>query len=312
MNLKDIVSILPENIKTEVQAIKQLDLLEEIRLKVYKPLQFQIKSKNIVRQYLCTPEDISTFLQRISNYSLYAFEEELKQGYITIKGGHRVGLCGTCVLEQGRIKTIKNIASVNIRIGREVKGCSKKIWGEIISDGVLSNTLIVSPPGCGKTTLLRDMCRELSEGISEFCVDGKKVCVIDERSEIAACSKGIPQFDVGIRTDVLDGCPKNEGIMMAIRSLSPDIIICDEIGTPKDVESLLMACNAGVILIASIHGYSLRDIFRRAVFKELMENQVFKKVVILSSAHGPGTIENIYDLSEKLLVRGADVIEAAI
>ncbi|WP_368259762.1 stage III sporulation protein AA [Clostridium paraputrificum] len=265
--------------------------LQEIRLKIEKPIIITSSKGEVVLSYILGREDIKYILQRISNYSLYAYEEEIRQGFITIRGGHRVGLAGECVMDNGKVKTIRNISSLNIRICREILGCSKKVMKYIVEDKKVLNTLIISPPKCGKTTILRDIARNLSDG-------GKKISIIDERSEIAASYLGVPQMKVGIRTDVLDNCLKSEGLIMAIRSLSPEIIICDEIGTLKDIEALIMAFNSGVNIIVTLHGESIDDLTNRSVFKELLENNVVERVILLSNREGVGTVENVYSLSK--------------
>lgn len=263
--------------------------LQEIRIRAEKPVIVIDEAGEHVLKYIVSREDIKYILQRISNYSLYACEEDIRQGFITIKGGHRVGLAGECVMDGGKIKTIRNISSLNIRICKEIKGCSKEIIGCIYRDKKVCNTMIISPPKCGKTTILRDIARVLSE-------EGKKVSIIDERSEVAACYQGIPQMDVGIRTDVLDNCLKSEGMIMAIRSLSPEVIVCDEIGTIKDVEALSMAFNSGVNIIVTIHGESIEDLYNRKVFSEIINNNILSRVVILGTSKGVGTIEKVYSL----------------
>ncbi|MCM0650379.1 stage III sporulation protein AA [Clostridium swellfunianum] len=298
-NTKEILEILPQHIRNEVISLKGVEKLQELRLKVNKPLMFQVGNEEVVSNYKASIQDIKLILQHISNYSIYAYEEEIKQGYLTIKGGHRVGLCGSCVIEDNKIKTIKSFGSLNIRISKEIEGCSNKIIPFILRESDTLNTIVISPPRCGKTTLLRDIARNLSDGMPQLKLKGKKLCIIDERSEISACFNAIPQMNVGIRTDVLDNCPKAEGIMMAIRSMSPEIIVCDEIGTHKDMESILMALNSGVSLITTIHGYGIEDLYNRAVFKEIVENQVFKRAIVLSSRNGAGTIEYIYDFDKK-------------
>jgi stage III sporulation protein AA len=295
MDTKEIFKILPQGIKEIVINLNDLSHLQEIRAKVRRPLMLQLGSKEITTEYTVTQEDLKVIVQRISNYSAYAFEEEIRQGYITIKGGHRVGLCGSCVMEGKRVKTIKSISSVNIRIGRAVKGCSDNVMKYIVENDSILNTIIISPPKCGKTTLLRDMARNLSDGMNSIKLSGKKVCIVDERSELAGCFEGIPQMNVGVRTDVLDSCLKSEGIMMAIRSMSPDVVICDEIGTNSDMESIIMAMNCGINLVTSIHGFGIEDLNKRMVFKELVDNKVFRRAIILSNANGVGTIESIYD-----------------
>ncbi|MGG7143658.1 stage III sporulation protein AA [Clostridium nigeriense] len=291
---EEILKVLPARISNEVRDFLLKDSIQEIRIKVNKPIIINLPSKEVILNIITTLEDIKQILVRVSNYSLYAYEEEIKQGYITIKGGHRIGIAGECVLVKGEVRTIRNISSLNIRICREVKGCSNEVMNFISKNDRVFNTLIVSPPKCGKTTILRDIARNISNGMPINNLSGKKVAIIDERSEIASCFNGIPQLDVGIRSDILDNCLKKDGMIMSIRSLSPEILICDEIGTEGDVEALNMAFNSGVNIIVTIHGYSIEDIYKRKVFKDLLENSILDRIVILSNRNGPGTIDNVY------------------
>lgn len=299
MYLDEIFRVLPMKINNLVREMLLYRPLQEIRIKINKPLIVNVSDKEILLDYIVTPNDMKEILTKMSNYSLYAYEEEIRQGYITIKGGHRIGIAGECVLSKGEVRTIRNISSINIRICREVIGSSEGLMKYISSKNRIYNTLIVSPPKCGKTTILRDITRNISYGVKNIGLEGKKVSVIDERSEIAACYNGIPQLDVGIRTDVLDSCFKKDGMIMAIRSLSPEVIICDEIGTEGDIEALNMAFNSGVNILVTIHGYSIEDINNRKVFKELIENSILERVVVLSNRYGVGTIEKIYSVNEK-------------
>lgn len=308
MITKEIMNILPTSIKMEIENLSFLDKLQELRIKVNKPLFLVSNNKEHMTQYICNLEDVKVILQRISSYSIYAFEDEIKQGYITIRGGHRVGICGSCVIEKNSVKTIKNIASINIRIAREVKGCSKNILPYLISQDRVLNTIIISPPKCGKTTILRDLAKNISNGVESLSLSGKNVSVIDERSEIGSCYRGVPQMDIGIRTDILDNCPKSEGIIMAIRSMAPQVVVCDEIGTYKDMESILAALNSGVNLITTIHGFDVEDLNKRPVFKEIIENKVFERAVVLSNRSGIATIEYIYDFTKGEKVR-RDIID---
>ncbi|MGG7058679.1 stage III sporulation protein AA [Clostridium nigeriense] len=291
---EEILKVLPARISNEVKDFLLKDSIQEIRIKVNKPVIINLPRKEVILNIITTLDDIKQILVRVSNYSLYAYEEEIKQGYITIKGGHRIGIAGECVLAQGEVRTIRNISSLNIRICREVKGCSNEVMNFISKNDRVFNTLIVSPPKCGKTTILRDIARNISNGMPINNLRGKKVAIIDERSEIASCFNGIPQLDVGIRSDILDNCLKKDGMIMSIRSLSPEILICDEIGTEGDIEALNMAFNSGVNIIVTIHGYSIEDIYKRRVFKDLLENSILDRIVILSNRNGPGTIENVY------------------
>lgn len=295
MNLKDIFSILPEHIEKEIKRISDYSSLQEIRIKVNKPLIIQVGGREVIDSYISTKEDLKKIFNIMSGYSIYSVEDELKQGYITIKGGHRVGICGDCVVQGDKVKTIKNISSLNIRVCKEIIGCSNNIIKKIIHENKVFNTIIISPPNCGKTTLLRDIARNLSYGIDGVNFKGKKVCIIDERSEIGACLEGINQMDIGIRTDIMDNCPKSVGIMMAIRSMAPEIIICDEIGTYDDIKSILTAVNCGVNLVTTIHGFGVEDLNKRDVFKDAVNNRIFERAIVLSGKNGVGTVEYVYN-----------------
>ncbi len=295
-SLGSIFDVLPDKINSCLKDKSNLNKLQEIRVKVGKPLNIVLDNTETIFNYVITREDVKAIIQKISNYSLYAFEEDIRQGYITIQGGHRVGLAGQCVIEDNSIKTIRNITSLNIRVCREIVGCSNSLMNSLVENNRVNNTLIISPPKCGKTTLLRDITRNISNGISQIGFKGKRTVVIDERSEIAACYNGIPQMNVGMRTDVYDNCIKSEGMMMAVRGLSPEVIICDEIGTYKDMEGLMMAYNSGVSIIATLHGRNVEELYRRPVFREIVENNIINKVVVLSGKKGIGTIEGIYNV----------------
>lgn len=301
MEEKEILKILPSEIKKQLNALNFKNL-QEIRIRSQKPIIVKDGTCEIVTDYIATLEEVGSIVKRMSSYSIYAYDDEIKQGYITINGGHRVGICGKCVVEGEKVKTIKYPASLNIRICREVAGCSDKILPYILKSSMVENTIIISPPNCGKTTLLRDIAKKLSNGISKLDLKGMKVCVIDERSEIASCVNGVPQLNLGLRTDVLDSCPKSQGIMMAIRSMSPDVIVCDEIGSTEDIESIIKAMNSGVKLITTVHGYDVKDIYEREVFKGAIENKVFQKAIVLSSRKGVGTVEYIYSFEEKNII----------
>lgn len=295
-NGDEIFRILPVDICDALRDVLLKEPIQEIRIKVNKPIIIHLSSKEMILNRIATLNDIKQILVRVSNYSLYAYEEEIKQGYITIKGGHRIGIAGECVISKGEVRTIRNISSLNIRICKEVKGCSNEIMKYIVENDRVNNTLIISPPKCGKTTILRDIARNISNGMPINNLRGKKVSIIDERSEIASCFNGVPQLDVGIRSDILDNCLKKDGMIMAIRSLSPEILICDEIGTEGDIEALNMAFNSGVNIIVTIHGCNIEDIYKRKVFKDLLENSILENIIVLSNKKGPGTVENIYSI----------------
>ncbi|HML37501.1 MAG TPA: stage III sporulation protein AA [Bacillota bacterium] len=231
---------------------------------------------------------INNIFNSLLNHSAYAYQEELANGYITIEGGHRVGICGRTVLENGKVKTIKDISSINIRRSREIVGVSDPCMGYLLrGKNRIFNTIIVSPPKCGKTTLLRDMIRNFS-GM------GFQVGVCDERSEISGMYNGRPSYDLGIRTDVLDGCPKEKGMIMLIRSMSPDLIATDEIGKREDCHAIEAAVCAGISLLTTIHGSSFEDVINSGI-GELVEKGVFERLIFLSNIPAIGSITAIRD-----------------
>lgn len=242
---------------------------------------------------IVTGKDVRETLDYISNYSLYAYENELRQGFITIEGGHRVGMAGQTMVEQERVKNMKYISSVNIRISHEMKGCAEKIMPYICMNGELCHTLIISPPRCGKTTLLRDIVRQASDGCK--WIKGTTVGVVDERSEIGGCYMGTAQNDLGIRTDVLDCCPKAEGMLMLIRSMSPRILAVDEIGAKEDVQAIEYALHCGCIMLATAHGTSMEEIKKKPLFEELIQKKRFERYIVLSNRKELGGVEGIYD-----------------
>lgn len=284
-----------------------INFLQEIRMRTGKPLMVTYKGKSYFANAdgdLSSNKDnavivdnrmLTETIQIFSSYSFYAFEEEVRQGFLTIPGGHRVGICGKAVIENRIVKTIKDISSINIRIAHQVPGCADALIDKLFIKDRFCNTLIVSAPGGGKTTLLRDLIRQVSNGNDTHA--GLSVGVVDERSEIAACYRAVPQNDIGIRTDVLDCCPKQEGVMMLLRSMSPDVIAVDEIGQEKDYEALMQAMFCGIKIMATVHGASYEDLLNKPVLSKLIEQKVFERIIILKSRE----VDRILDVNGKLL-----------
>lgn len=238
------------------------------------------------------PDEIEKTLALVSNCSYYAMESEFANGYVTIPGGHRVGLAGqVSVWADGAIR-VREVSSMNFRIAREVRGAGEAVAPRLAGDnGRLLSTLVISPPGCGKTTLLRDLCRISSEGYRPAGLSPSQVSIVDERSEIAACYKGVPQHDLGPRVDVLDRCPKAKGITMLLRSMGPGVIATDEIGSDEDARAVASALFSGASVLATCHGEDVESVRRRPYSSWLVSSGYFERVVVLSGRRGPGTVE---------------------
>ena len=232
-------------------------------------------------------------MEYIAGYSLYAYEDELRQGFLTIQGGHRVGVAGKILMEEGKVRSIRYISFLNIRLAHQVEGCADKVMPFIVENGEVCHTLIISPPCCGKTTLLRDVIRQISNG-NAWC-EGKNVGVVDERSEIGGAYQGVPQNDLGIRTDLLDCCPKAEGMMMLIRSMSPEVVAVDEIGDYGDIKAIESVLNCGCRLIATVHGSSVEDIEKKPLLQKMVKEHVFDRYIILSGKKKIGSVWGIFD-----------------
>lgn len=285
--------------KLLIDARPNYDDLYEIRMRVGRPVFLICREGECFLRgrgsspYLVTDEDVKETLEYVSGYSLYAYEDEIRQGYISVQGGHRVGITGKVILDGDRIRGMKYISCINLRIAREIPGCADAVMPFVRTKDWTAHTLIISPPRCGKTTLLRDIIRQLSSGTKD--APGVTVGVVDERSEIAGCYQGIPQNDLGERTDVLDGCPKAEGMQMLIRSMSPAVVAVDELGREEDFRAVESVIHCGCKLIATAHGNSLTDILRKPFFARLREMQVFERYIVLGNEKMAGTVTGIFD-----------------
>lgn len=268
--------IYPLLIEPVQKAVKNADFtyLQEIRIRTGRPVM--LLYGNIARvpdeHFLPTPENIAQQIQIFCKSSRYAYQEEMKQGFLTLSGGHRVGLGGRAVMKHEEVIAMSDFSSVNIRVSREYPDCSLPLIGKITEGNRIYNTVLISPPGVGKTTFLRDIGRILSRKF--------RVSIVDERSEIAAVKNGTPQFDVGLQTDVLDAFPKNIGMRNALRSLSPDVLITDEIGDEKDKKAILEVLKGGCKIITSMHGYSIEE----AQEKKSALMALFEYAVLLKKA----------------------------
>lgn len=240
--------------------------------------------------------DLEESFRNLCSYSIYSHENEIRNGYITLSGGHRAGICGTAVLQSGSVGGMRDVSSINLRISREIRGAADALLdglGERLREGLL----LAGAPSSGKTTILRDLARQLSSGIRG---DIRKVAVVDERGELAGTYLGVPQNDLGLCCDVLDGYPKAEGILLAVRSLSPEYIVCDEVGSDAEVEAVGQGLNTGAALIASIHAGSAAELMRRAQARALLRTGAFGSVAVLDGAGEPGKIAGIYKAGDLL------------
>lgn len=257
--------------------------IQEIRIRVGRPILLKLRQADILIEYVVTQTEVLQTLERLCENSIYAYKNQICAGFITVKGGHRVGITGTAVMEYDKVINMKYITSLNFRVAREVINCSNKILGQMIDreNNNIYTTLIVSPPGKGKTTMLRDAIRRISNGIQEFDFKGKTCGVVDERGEIAAMYQGIPQNDIGMRTDIIENITKAKGMKMLIRSMAPEVIACDEIGTKEDAEAIGEAISAGVKGIFTMHGKTMNDIKLNKEVYKLIDEKYIEKIIFI-------------------------------
>jgi stage III sporulation protein AA len=286
--------------------------LEEIRIRRERPIELLYRGQSVwlaaaggvtadVRAArIASATFCRQLLDHLTQHSVYSYEEQLRRGYFTIAGGHRVGCSGQTTLAGGVVKLIREVSGFNIRLAREKKEFAAKLlpWLYDGKKGMYLHTLIASPPQHGKTTLLRDLVRKVSDGYVDNTntrISGRKVGLVDERSEVAGCAAGVPQFDVGLRTDVLDQCPKAEGMMMLIRAMSPHVVAVDEIGRAEDAAAIHEALLAGITVFATIHAGHIQEVMNRSLLRPLFEQQLFQRYVMLQRKEGTHTHIKIYD-----------------
>lgn len=271
--------------------------LEEIRIRANKPVILKLGQVEIVLNYTITTNEIIGILQNICNNSIYTYQNQICNGFITLPGGNRVGIAGNVVIKDGQVSNISYIYSLNFRISHQINGASDNILKYVLDteNNTIFNTLIVSPPGAGKTTMIRDLAKRISNGINEINFRGLDVSIIDERGEIAAMTKGITFNDVGIRTDVLDNVPKSIGIRMAVRSMAPKVIIADEIGNKDDVNIINYAICSGVKCIFTAHGSNMEDLLKNSEINKIINLQLFSKIIFLDEKQ-KGKIKNVVNI----------------
>ena len=252
------------------------DSLEEIRIRKNKPVIFSYPDNEIITKKIFYKKDIIDLTERFTNSSLYAYYDDIANGFITVFGGHRIGFCGTAVYKGEKLESLNDISGLNIRIAKEIRGIGESVYSKIVLNNKIANTLIISPPGAGKTTLLRDLTRLISDNIENI-----NVSLIDERNEISATYMGNSQNDVGLRTDVFCGYKKYDGIIRSLRSMAPDVIVADEIGSKEDIKAIKKCFYSGVSVIATAHANDLTDVSEN--LKELFGDNIFEYIVTLLS-----------------------------
>ncbi|MCH1979527.1 Uncharacterized protein conserved in bacteria [uncultured Flavonifractor sp.] len=278
---RQVVGVLPPRLRQEAFSLPLQDQCraEELRLRVGQPMSavFPEGERPLGGEPVRAGE-LEQLVEIASRASVHAVLDQLRRGYLTVEGGHRIGLCGTAVLREGEIHSLRQLSSAAIRVARQVRNASDPVLGRLCPGGKLVSTLILAPPGAGKTTLLRDLVRRVSDG--DGC-QPRRVSLMDERGEVAALYSGCPQLDVGSRTDVMEGCPKARGLMLLMRAMNPQVLAVDEITAPEDVAALRTAAGCGVTLLATAHGNSREDLERRPLYRALMEAGIFQKLLLI-------------------------------
>lgn len=299
----EILSYFPNRIKNLLQGyLLEMENLTEIRLRINQPIILKNPQTEKIVQTKIIYEEISEILQKLCDNSIYAYQSEIASGFITIKGGHRVGIAGSIVIKNGQIININHVSSMNFRIARQIENCSKDIFNIIVNskNEEIKNTLIASIPGAGKTTLVRDLIKKISTG--DFVSDGSFFCgqdlsIIDERGELAAIYRGVPQYDIGIRTDVLNNVSKPEGIKMAVRSLAPKVIVADEIGNKNDSDAIQYAICSGVKGIFTAHANNIEELRKNREIGELLKLNLFDIIIFLDEK-SKGKVKKVYTIDE--------------
>lgn len=270
MDLKDsILPLLPEGYAGRLEKC-DWSTLEELRIGSGRPVRLRMSGQEQELWPMVTQEQIEEILQRACRFSAYAYQDTIAQGYLTIPGGHRIGICGFGVLEKDGTRLLRSPSSLNIRVAREVKGCAVPML-QILNQ----STLILGPPGSGKTTLLRDAVRLLSDRRRQ------NIGLVDERGEVSASTDGVPQLCVGSRTDILLNIPKSSAIMMLLRTMNPQWIALDEITAPQDISAMEQAAYCGVKLLATAHADEVEDLKKRPLYRHLLQTRVFERAVLL-------------------------------
>lgn len=281
------VQVLPLRLRWEALSLSEGEQAraEELRLRAGWPMTVVMpEGEQSLGGAPVSNGELDQLVELASRASVHSVIDQIRRGYLTIQGGHRVGLCGTAVLREGELHNLRRLSSAAVRVARQIPGGAAAVASRLCRpDGTLESTLILAPPGAGKTTLLRDLIRSVSDGEG---FRSQRVGVADERSEVAALWNGRPQLSVGAHTDVVEGCPKAQALMMLLRAMNPQVLAADEITAPEDVEALVTAAGCGVTLLATAHGYSPQDLKERPLYQRLMQAHMFRRLVMVRGVEG--------------------------
>lgn len=284
---EEVIAFLPPSLRLRASALPRplWDKVEEFRLRAGRIPTVSLEGDELPLpgEGKLTRRELELTVEIVTRASAHTALEAARRGYLPLRGGHRLGLCGSVWTEEGQVRNLRSLSSLNLRVAHAIPGCGATVLRTLVVDGEFPNTLILAPPGGGKTTLLRDLVRLLSDGL---VLRPLRVGLCDERGEVAALWEGEPQFDVGERTDILEGCPKAQALLMLLRTMTPQVLACDELTDPEDLAALEHCTNCGVGLLATVHAGSVEELAQKPLYRALLERRLFARAVVLRRGEG--------------------------